>query len=180
MNEPQHGSLSRRRLLSVAGATAAGLAAGGKLARPAHAHDLQPTEAAFRFNEYEAIVNREVRLRQVYEWPNLANPILFANIRNGINGAVFSYGVPEDQMQVVVQAYASANAATYDDFVWARYRLGEAMGVKDPATGQPATRNIWYKSPNPTPATRPSARVDPYYADTSIEGLHRRGVLFLT
>jgi hypothetical protein len=166
--------------LKAAGAAAAGVAAGGRLTTQAVAHDLQPTEAAYRFNEYEAIVNREARFRQVYQWPNLANPIIFGNIRNGINGAVFSYGVPEDQMQVVVQAYASANAATYDDFVWAKYRLGEAMGVKDPTTGQPATRNIWYKSPNPMPASRPSARVDPYYADTSMEGLHRRGVLFLT
>jgi intracellular sulfur oxidation DsrE/DsrF family protein len=178
MVEPRHGNISRRRLLMVA--MAAGLAASGPLARPASAHNLEPTEPAYRFNEYEAIVNREVKLRQVYEWPNLANAIIFANIRNGINAAVFSYGVPEDQMQVVVQAYASASAATYDDFVWAKYRLGEAFKVLDPATGQPATRNIWYRSANPKPATRPSAQADPYYADTSIEGLHRRGVLFLT
>jgi intracellular sulfur oxidation DsrE/DsrF family protein len=180
MDEPRHGNISRRRLLTLAGATAAGLAASGKLVSPASAHHLEPTEAAFRFNEYEAIVNREVRLRQVYEWPNLANSIIFANTRNGINAAVFSYGVPEDQIQVVVAAYASASAATYDDFIWAKYRLGEAMGVKDPATGQPAARNIWYPSANPRPATRPSARTDPYYADTSMEGLQRRGVLFIT
>jgi intracellular sulfur oxidation DsrE/DsrF family protein len=180
MKDTRYTVISRRHLLKVAGTAAAGAAALGQFSRAASAHHLEPTEAAFRFNEYEAIVNREVRFRQVYEWPNLANSIIFANIRNGINAAVFSYGVPEDQMQVVVAAYAAASAATYDDFIWAKYRLGEAMGIKDPATGQPAARNIWYPSANLMPATRPSARTDPYYADTSIEGLQRRGVLFLT
>ena len=43
-------------------------------------------------------------------------------------------------VQVIVQAYASANAATYDDYIWAKYRMGDAFNVKDPGTGQPATR----------------------------------------
>ena len=70
-----------------------------------------------------------------------------------------AYGVPEDQMQVVVAAYAAASTATYDDFIWAKYRLGEAMGIKDPATGQPAARNIWYPSANPRPSTGGSLAV---------------------
>jgi hypothetical protein len=179
MNDILHAGISRRCLLKAAGTAAAG-AALSQFPRAASAHDLTPTDPAFRFAEYEAIVNRQVQLRQVYEWPNLANSILFANVRNGINAAVFAYGVPEEQMQVVVAAYAAASAATYDDFIWAKYRLGEAMGIKDPATSQPATRNIWYPSANPRPATRPLARTDPYYTDTSMEGLQRRGVLFIT
>ena len=56
MDEPRYGNISRRRLLTVAGATAAGLTASGKLARLASAHHLSPTDPAYRFAEYEAII----------------------------------------------------------------------------------------------------------------------------
>ena len=60
-----------------------------------------------------------------------------------LNGFQFSYDIPPDEIQVVVQAYASANAAIYDDFIWEKYRWGEALNVMDPETNRPATRNIW-------------------------------------
>ena len=63
-----------------------------------------------------------------------------------MNGFQFSYGIPADAIQVVVQAFASANAATYDDTIWEKYKLGERLGVNDPETGEPALRNIWYAS----------------------------------
>jgi hypothetical protein len=171
-----------RRLLATraTGAAIAGAAVLGGLPRTAAAHDLRPADPAYRFDEYEQVVNRDVTIRQLYQWPTLTNPLIFANIRNGLNGAQFSYGLPAEQTQVVVQAYASANAATYDDAIWAKYRLGEALGVKDPQTGQPATRNIWWASSTPAPEQPPADRAHPYYADTSLEGLARRGVLFLT
>jgi hypothetical protein len=134
----------------------------------------------YRFEDYEAIVNRDVRIRQVYEWPNIQNPILFANVRNGLNGFQFSYDLPPGQVQVVVQAYASANAAMYDDFIWEKYGWGERLGVKDPATNQPAKRNIWFKSLVPAVSETPAQRDHPFYSDASIEGLQRRGVLFLS
>ena len=92
MNDTIHAGISRRRLLKVAGTAAAGAVALSQFPRASSAHNLTPTDPAYRFNEYEAMVNREVRLRQVYEWPNLANSIIFANTRNGINAAVFAYG----------------------------------------------------------------------------------------
>src|SRR4029079_1797504 len=58
--------------------------------------------------------------------------------------------------------------------------LGELMGVTDPLTGKPAIRNIWYPSAFPAPATVPTDRGSSYYADGRIEGLQRRGVLFLS
>lgn len=174
-------NLSRRELFQAAVA-AAGAAALAHLPQKVEAHDLTPADPAYRFEKYESIVNRPVRLRQLYQWPNIANPIIFANIANGLNGFQFSYNVPADDIQVVVQAYFSANAATYDDQIWAKYRLGEALNVKDPATGAPATRNIWVKSKLPAQEVTPPPkdRAHQYYTDTSIEGLQRRGVLFLT
>jgi hypothetical protein len=171
--------VNRRAALKVAGAAAAGAAVFAQTARPASAHDLRPSDPVYHFEEYEGIVNRDVTVRMLYQWPNLTNPIVYGNISNGLNGFQFSYDVPPDRIQVVVQAYATANLAMYDDSLWAKYRLGEIFKVQDPATGQPATRNIWFASKNPPAQQPPADRSDAYYSDTSIEGLQRRGVLFL-
>ena len=180
MEGAERTDVTRRSLIRTAWA-AVGLAAFAGGSREVEAHDLRPTDPAYRFDRYEAIVNRRVRIRQLYAWPNLKNPILFGNVSNGLNGFQFSYDVPPDQIQVVVQAYFTANGAMYDDHLWEKYRLGEAFSVTDPATGKPATRNIWYRSKvaaqDVTPP--PTDRGHPYYSDTSIEGLQRRGVLFL-
>jgi len=172
--------VSRRGLFkTVWGAAGATTLAG--FSGAVEAHDLRPGDPAYRFDKYEAIVNRKVRIRQLYAWPNIQNPIIYPNISNGLNGFQFSYNIPADQIQVVVQAYSSANGAMYDDHIWEKYKLGEALGVKDPSTGAPATRNLWYKSKitDQEVSSPPKERNHPYYSDTSIEGLQRRGVLFL-
>jgi hypothetical protein len=146
-------------------------------------HDLRPGDPTYRFQEYESIVNRNAQVKQVYQWPNIANAIIFANIRNGLNGFQFSYDISPDEIQVVVQAYASGNAALYDSFIWEKYRWGEALSVRDPQTNQPATRNIWYNTPVSHTTLRegrqPAERNSPFFEDTSMEGLQRRRVLFL-
>ena len=129
-------------------------------------HDLRPDDPSYRFEEYEAIINRRAHVRQVYEWSNIANSLIFPNIRNGLNGFQFSYDVPPREVQIVVQAYSSANAANYDDFIWEKYRMGEALAVRDPQTNQPATRNIFFGSPvadtTLTPGRQPAERNDTF------------------
>lgn len=169
--------LDRRNVLVMLGATAAV----GPTA--ALGHDLRPGDPTYKFQEYEAIVNRGAQVKQVYQWPNIANAIVFSNIRNGLNGFQFSYDIPPDDIQVVVQTYAGANAATYDDFIWEKYRWGEGLSVRDPQTNQPVTRNMWYGSTvahtSLTPGRQPTDRNHPFFDDLSIEGLQRRRVLFL-
>lgn len=149
------------------------------------AHDLKPGDPEYRFKEYEAIVNNpNLVIRQLYEYPNINNAILFTNAVNGLNGFQFSYDIPANRIQVVIQAYSSANAVTYDDFIWEKYKFGEARNIKDPITGEFATRNIYFPAtvayteiPN---GIQPNDRNHPFYADSSIEGLQRRMVLFNT
>jgi len=179
MSDTRRAGMSRRRLLTTVGTAAAGAAALGLLPKGAGAHDLTPTDPQYHFAEYEAIVNRDVAFRQVWQWRDILNPIVSINISNALNAAEFAYGAPAGEFQVVVQAYHVANAALYDDYLWTTYRLGEAFGVMDAATGKPATRNPFYKSQLAAPPTRLGDRADPYYADSSIEGLQWRGVLYL-
>jgi hypothetical protein len=172
--------VSRRGLFKTVWG-AAGMTAMARFPGAVEAHDLRPGDPAYRFDKYESIVNRSVRIRQLYAWSSIQNPIIYPNISNGLNGFQFSYNTPADQIQVVVQAYFSANGAMYDDHIWEKYKLGEAFNVKDPGTSAPATRNLWYKSKltEQDVSPPPKDRNHPYYSDTSIEGLQRRGVLFL-
>jgi hypothetical protein len=171
--------VGRRAALKIAAGVAAASATVVSTAQIGWAHDLRPNDPIYAFDDYERIVNRDVAVRMLYQWPTLANPIIFNNISNGLNGFQFSYDLPPGQVQVVVQAYASANLAMYDDTLWATYRLGEVFKVQDPTTGQPAVRNQWFTSKNPAMDQPPADRSNPYYSDLSIEGLQRRGALFL-
>jgi hypothetical protein len=179
MSGTDSGQVSRRSALKAAAGLAAASAAFGQTARIGWAHDLRPADPAYAFDKYERIVNRDVTVRMLFEWPTLTNPIIYNNISNALNGFQFSYDIPPGQIQVVVQAYATANLAMYDDTLWAKYRLGEIFKVQDPGTGEAAIRNLWFASRNPPLDQPPEDRSDPYYSDLSIEGLQRRGVLFL-
>jgi hypothetical protein len=179
MSGTGRGQLSRRAALKVAAGLAAGSAAFAQTARIGWAHDLRPSDPAYSFDEYERIVNRDVTVRMLFEWPTLTNPIIYNNISNALNGFQFSYDIPPSQIQVVVQAYATANLAMYDDVLWAKYRLGEVFKIQDPMTGELAVRNAWFASKNPSVTEPPADRSNPYYSDINIEGLQRRGVLFL-
>jgi hypothetical protein len=53
-------------------------------------HDLRPLDPSHRFEEYEAIVNRSAQVKQVYQWPNIANAIVFPNIRMALTAFSFN------------------------------------------------------------------------------------------
>ena len=174
--------ISRRLLFKLSAVTAATVGMLGRDMEKASAHDLRPIDHDYRYTKYEAIVNRrDAGVRMLYQFPNIKNAIIWGNARNGLNGFQFSYDLPASSIQVVVQAYASANAATYDDFIWEKYKLGERFDVIDPETDEPALRNIWYDSSVAAEEVEeiPEDRDHPFYSDTSIEGLQRRGLLVL-
>jgi hypothetical protein len=177
----KHG-IDRRRLFKLSGAAAATVGLLGRTTQKAEAHYLRPEGADYQYEEYEAIVNRrDANVRMLFQFPNIQNGIIWGNARNAINGFEFSYDIPANAIQVVVQAYASANAATYDDYIWEKFQLGERLNVTDPETDEPALRNIWYSSSIDADEVEepPEDPEDPYYLDTSIEGLQRRGLLVL-
>ena len=116
-------NLARRSALKIAVAAALG----GTLWHPqqisAQNQVLYLDDPAYRFQEYEGIVSRPVTVKQLYQWPNFNNPIIYSNVANGLNSFQFTYGVPASDIQVVVQAYYTANAALYDDYIWEKILL---------------------------------------------------------
>jgi len=183
MNDPgaqQSAGMSRRTALrgAVAAATAAvaGLAVAG---RPSsvRAHNMQSSEFA---DAYEVAISRSALHYQLYQFTNIQNPILWDNIRNGLNGSQFSYGEPPGSLQVVVQAYATGNIATYNDAMWEKYQLGAKHGVNDPTTGQPSARNIFYPRRTTGGMDLPPSDPQSLWNDAGMVGLMERGVIFLT
>src|SRR5690349_7645289 len=70
--------MGRRGVLAAVGLAAAGVAVLGQSADPAVAHDLRPDDPKYKFDRYEAVVNNpKLKVRVVFQWPNIANPIIF-------------------------------------------------------------------------------------------------------
>jgi hypothetical protein len=172
--------LSRRALLRGAAAAGAVVAAGvvtSAQAPAVRAHNMPLGEFQER---YEAAVGRPALHRQLYQFVNITNEIHWSNVRNGLNGSELSYGEPPGSLAAVVQDYASGNIATYDDYLWEKYQLGAKHGVRDPLTGQPATRNIFYPRTTSGGLDLPPSDPQSLYNDIGMAGLMERGVVFLT
>jgi hypothetical protein len=172
--------LSRRTALRGAVAAATAAVAGLAIAaRPSatHAHNMQPPEFA---DAYETAISRQAQHYQLYQFVNILNPVIWNNIRNGLNGSQFSYNEPPGSLQVAVQGYDSANIATYNDAIWEKYQLGAKHNVVDPRTGQPATRNVFYPRRTTGGADLPPSDPQSFWNDAGMEALMERGVIFLT
>ncbi len=166
-----------RRAAAATTAVAAGIALAGRPSGTARAHNMPLSEFQ---SAYEAAVGRPGLHYQLYQFPNIANPILWDNIRNGLNGSQFSYGEPPGSLRVAVQAYATGNIATYNDAMWEKYQFGAKHGVMDPQTGQPAARNIFYPRRTTGGADLPPSDPQGLVNDTGMVALMERGVVFLT
>ena len=76
------------------------------------------------------------------------------------------YGLADSDLTAVVGLRHFAMPMALPDALWDRYRIGETMQIKDPATGGPATRNPFLHADG-----APVAGAD-------IPSLMKRGVLF--
>ena len=72
---------------------------------------------------------------------------------------------PPDDVNVIVGISHKAFAMNAGDALWAKYKLGQHWGIKDPSTGAPATRNIFLGE---------GARA----GGATVRGLQARGVIF--
>jgi hypothetical protein len=72
---------------------------------------------------------------------------------------------PPDDVNIVVGISHKAFAMNANDALWAKYKLGQHWGIKDPQTGAPATRNIFLGE---------GSRA----GSATVRGLQARGVVF--
>jgi hypothetical protein len=72
---------------------------------------------------------------------------------------------PPDDINVIVAISHKAFGMNASDALWEKYKIGEHWGIKDPATGKPATRNIFLGAATGA-------------AGATVRGLQARGVAF--
>ena len=79
---------------------------------------------------------------------------------------------PPDDINVIVAISHKSFPMNATDALWEKYRLGEEWGIKDPATMQPSTRNIFQGAAGGSggPAGLGGA--------ATVRGLQARGVVF--
>lgn len=170
--------VSRRSFVTSAAAGIAAFGVAGPLVPSAQAQHIE-LAADWRVSEFNQIVHSHARVKQAYD-VTPANGSPFGHIINSFNGLQFGFGIPAQQIQIVAVMRAMATLLIFDDHAWQKYQFGALANVKDPKTGKPAERNIFY----PSKTNLKYASDDPQsphslYADNSIQALQHRGLRIL-
>jgi hypothetical protein len=133
----------------------------------------------WKFADFDALLKFKGRGKQMYDVHGINDGGPFSVIKNSINGLTFGFGVPVDQIKIVAAMHGPSNAINFDDSMWAKYKFGEWLKIKDPVTDKPAVRNIFYPKRNPNGTTNPSDHAS-IYQDYGIEALQARGLQLLS
>jgi intracellular sulfur oxidation DsrE/DsrF family protein len=143
---------------------------------PGGTHDVE-RKADFDEASFRAAVDRGT-MRML--WEQVAfHPQVFANVKNALNGLQFGFGYPAGQLTMVMALHGPSSAYNYSDYVWNKYKIGDAFKLSDPA-GKPVTSNVYLTPAKPVQPGGDPDNPQSFYQDTSIQTLQRRGVVFLT
>ncbi len=112
-------------------------------------HDWSPTNL-------HGLMNRTARYRQVFDITQIGSDTFRNKIKDSFHGLPFSLGARPSGIQIVAALHGAANLLNFDDSMWAKYRLGELVNLKDPRTGEFATRNMFYPSTAVKPTVTPT------------------------
>lgn len=153
------GDLPRRTFL-VGGAALALTAATGS---PANLAAQQPQGERW----LERLEGRTHRLAFDVATLTGGKPLLQA--RNYLDVFNSTYGAKDEHVGVLQVVHGNAFPLVFGDPAWAAFRLGEKFKVDDPATGKPATRNVF---------TGPAA-ARPLPREAALDALQQRGVVFI-
>lgn len=130
----------RRTFLQRLAVASAGIAASGWAAA-----DAQPPAAARP--DVDAWLDRITgKHRQVFDCTSPNGGFGAAFGLNFIDSYKTAHNLSDGDITAVVSYRHMAMPLMLRDEVWAKYHIGEHLGVKDPKTNAPATRNIFHES----------------------------------
>ncbi|HEX3968463.1 MAG TPA: hypothetical protein VHW70_10890 [Edaphobacter sp.] len=170
-------SVSRRKFVGGFGTSVAALGALGITARGGEAQ-LVYQRADWDFAEFDKLVRSPARAKQVYDVRGVGEGKFLNNVKNSLNGFRYGFGIANDEIKIAVALHGPSNALAFDDAMWEKYRLGEFVEVNDPATGKPATRNIFF--PAKAGGSDNLQDRNSKMQEHSIAALQQRGVKFLS
>ena len=115
--------------------------------------------------------------RAVFDWAVAGDPnddIVPQIATRYLDNCAAVYGRRRYEARVVLNARTRAVAVALTDAAWERFSLGAEYGLKDPGTGSPATRNVFWRRAAPAPGAPP-----PPYVVPTLEELVARGAIIL-
>ncbi|HEU4564103.1 MAG TPA: hypothetical protein VFS05_05630 [Gemmatimonadaceae bacterium] len=154
--------------LATATVALAGAACAGQVAA-AGAQSASPAPPAPPLNDDWAS-RLTAKHKAVFDAPAIADGTIVANAFVYLMSYHAVYGVPDSDMQAVLVIRHAAIPMAVDDAFWAKYELGKAEKVKDPATGKWALRNPFLES---------DPRVKDVPPGFSLSALRQRGAILL-
>ena len=107
--------------------------------------------------------------RQLFDAPAPLDGIPLIHVYNYYETLNKAFNVKDADIDGVLTFYGGTTFYGLNDAMWAKYRLGEFLGVKD-AKGEFVTANPWRANPTILGMALPQA---------SIEGLKKRGATFI-
>jgi intracellular sulfur oxidation DsrE/DsrF family protein len=170
-------TFSRREFVGGVGSSLAALGAAGLSSQNAEAQ-LVYQRADWDFNEFQKLVDSPAKVKQVYDIRPVGEGKFLNNVKNSLNGFIYGFGIPSAEIKIAVALHGPSNAVAFDDSMWQKYRLGEFVEVNDPATGKPATRNIFF--PSKGNGSDNLQDLSSKMQDHSVQALQHRGVKFLS
>lgn len=112
--------------------------------------------------------------RQLFDFNAHGGGLPLIHMHNFIETLKSAYQVPGSDINVVGTFYGGSTPLAWNDAMWAKYNVGGALGIEDPATKQPLTRN-WFNRP----AEGDPVFMNGAFKDASIANLQSRGAIFL-
>jgi hypothetical protein len=137
--------LTRRSFASKAFAGLAAFGISSGLNQPAEAQLVWST-SKWNLTSFEELLHEKARIKQLFDITQVENGAALAKVKNSLNGLHYGFGVSVDQINVICDMHGPANLLNYDDYVWAKYRIGAWLEINDPRTHQPAVRNPYHFS----------------------------------
>jgi intracellular sulfur oxidation DsrE/DsrF family protein len=113
--------------------------------------------------------NLKGRYRQYFDGVTVNDGFSLGFALNWMDTMKSAYNLTDKDLSAVVGLRHFSIPIAYTDDIWAKYKLGEFAKVTDPATKEPATRNIFFNS-------KPG---DVMLPGMAIDKLQPRGVTFV-
>ncbi|HEY9229814.1 MAG TPA: twin-arginine translocation signal domain-containing protein [Gemmatimonadaceae bacterium] len=132
-------STPRRDFIGGVAAGAGALLVGGW--SPANAEAASLMETSMLADEWVSRIKG--KYKQVFDITGPNNSFGGAYPLNFINSTKEATKAPDTDITAVAVFRHFAMPLTLNDAVWAKYKLGEIVDVKDPKTNAPATRNVY-------------------------------------
>src|SRR5690349_5932372 len=140
-----------------------GIAAAAPVKAPTTSHG--PKEPSNKWLE-----SLTAKHKQFFDAPTTNGGIPLVHVMNYFDTYNKAFNVKDADIDAVLTFYGATTFYGLNDAAWAKYKLGEFLDTKDPATGEPATSNPWRTAPVILGMTIPTA---------SIESLHKRGATLI-